>query len=971
MLFMRVFLNSRFWLGALCLGGGISLRAADLPPDKSAVIPAEAQRQVVLLRPKETSAAVPKHALPQGYSLEVVANAPLVRHPLMGCVDDRGRLFIGDAVGVNWDKAQLEKNPPNRVLMLEDLDGDGQYDKSSVFADKMTFPQGAAWLNGSLYVCSPPGLWRLQDKDGDGVAEVREMIVGGFDYTGNAADVHGPKVHPNGRLYWCHGRKGHKVLDQKGEIIHEGKASGIWSCLPDGSDVRWHSLGCADNPTGLAITPQGEVLGTCNLYYSQPRGDTLMHWLLGGVYERADQMQVIAGLPRTLEKMPVVHDFGHVAVSGCAFGNANEGVLPLYVTHFNTQRLVRMNLTPEDASFKVSEDEFLKIEDADVHLTDVVVDHDGSLLVLNTGGWFRIGCPSSLMAKPDMLGSVYRIRGPGLTNDVSKEKLGWKPAHELKSCAEMIAQLRSKEPRAQLQALTAVAWQTERDAESLDKDPQADDLRAVLMQMMAEKLEPVLEHALLYAVRNFHWIDLEAVSEAKEPILIRRLLLTVDAQPEDSAKYNLNMGIAARHLDSADGELSSTAMRLVTAHADADEWVTSGLKKWLGEKEVSQTRLRALEGYTRVLLGKPETLGLITEMLAHDNLAVREAALRVLAGQPVAKVDAAWLPRLKPVGKVEPLLLNALKRLKNHPFDAELQTLAADMSQPLSLRLKALDAMKGSRMKPETVTLLREVLMDAGASSAARIQAAAMLGGAALSDADLKLLAPALARVGPVEMKELLAQIQRTKDVEVARLLAVELAKNPALISEQESLYRTVFSNHPPEILEEIVLPAHRKGEQLMDAKKRSLGNLAERVKKEGRAEKGKLNFEQGKGTCMACHQVGKVGRALGPDLSKIGSIRTERDLLESILFPSNTLARDYEAHVIEMRDGQSIMGVIRSHSAEGLLLLDIAGQERTVPHDQMVSDIVLKTSLMPMGLDATMSEQELLDLVAYLSVLR
>jgi hypothetical protein len=48
----------------------------------------------------------------------------------MGCLDDRGRLFLGDAVGVNWNKAQLEANPPNRVLMLEDTDGDGTFDKA-------------------------------------------------------------------------------------------------------------------------------------------------------------------------------------------------------------------------------------------------------------------------------------------------------------------------------------------------------------------------------------------------------------------------------------------------------------------------------------------------------------------------------------------------------------------------------------------------------------------------------------------------------------------------------------------------------------------------------------------------------------------------------------------------------------------------------------------------------------------------
>ncbi len=334
---------------------------------------------------------------------------------MMACLDDRGRLFVCDAVGANWNKKQLEENPPNRVLMLEDTDGDGIYDKSTVFADHMTFPQGACWLNGSLYVCSPPGLWKLTDTKGTGVADHREQIVTGFDYTGNAADVHGPWLHPNGRLYWCHGRKGHRVVGKDGKVVHEGLASGIWSCKPDGSDVQWHSLGCGDNPVKVDFTPEGEIIGVQNLYYSAPRGDAIVHWLYGGVYERADQMKAIAGLPRTLEHMPVMYNFGHVAVGGCCFwpgySASMSPSLQLMVAHFNTQRVVRMELAPDGVTYKATENEFLKLHDPDVHLTDVIVDHrDGSLLVMNTGGWFRIGCPASLMAKPDIMGAIYRVK---------------------------------------------------------------------------------------------------------------------------------------------------------------------------------------------------------------------------------------------------------------------------------------------------------------------------------------------------------------------------------------------------------------------------------------------------------------------------------------------------------------------------------------------------------------------------------
>src|ERR1051325_3265704 len=366
---------------------------------------------------EKPTASVPTMELPDGLVAEMAAPPALARHPIMASLGPPGQLFVGDSSGTNLNKAGLEKALPHRILLLTDTNADGIYDRASVFADKMTFPQGGVWLNGSFYVASPPGIWKLTDSDGDGVADQREMIAGGFEYTGNAADVHGPFLHPTGRLYWCHGRKGHEVKQKDGTPVHAGLASGVWSCRPDGSDVRWHALACSDNPTEIDFTPEGEIIGTVNLFYSNPRGDTIMHWLHGGVYPREDQLKAIVGLPRTLDVMPVVHNFGHVAVSGCAFyhsGALNPGWRGnLFVVHFNTQRVTRMEVTPDGATYKVAEREFLKLRNPDAHLTDVLEDRDGSLLVVDTGGWFRIGCPSSLMAKPDIAGGIYRIRPKG------------------------------------------------------------------------------------------------------------------------------------------------------------------------------------------------------------------------------------------------------------------------------------------------------------------------------------------------------------------------------------------------------------------------------------------------------------------------------------------------------------------------------------------------------------------------------
>lgn len=975
---------------------GLPLAAADLPADKSTEIPSSGKRPVVVVAGKAVR-PLPQHDLPPGYTLELAAAAPLVTHPIMGCLDDRGRLFVGDAVGVNWNKKQLEENPPNRVLMLEDTDHDGAFDKSTVFADKMTFPQGACWLNGSLYVCSPPGLWKLTDTNNDGMADEREMIVGGFEYTGNAADVHGPFLHPtNGRLYWCHGRKGHKVVQKDGTLVDESMACGIWSCRPDGGDVAWHSLGCGDNPVEVDFTPEGDIIGVQNLYYSQPRGDTIIHWLYGGVYERADQLKAIAHLPRTLEAMPVMYNFGHVAVSGCAFWRAwpsARNTQQFMVTHFNTQRLVRMELTPEGSTYKAVENEFLKMHNPDIHLTDVMEDpRDGSLLVLDTGGWFRIGCPASLMAKSDLLGAVYRVvpaqrapvevktsagtetgaGGEGLALMRSGDSDSRRRAGEA-TAKKAVALMQSGDPFQQRRGCDLVAALTLEDCGWIAMNEGAyDGMSDALWDLMELPLPPAVEHAVMNAYFRRGY-DLK--NQAATPLLLRRILR---AQANHRGGYDkgpdfYTSNVALVRVGDEDRELARTALQVVMEDPGADKYA---MVLWDAFQESPQESiLAAMEAFILKFADKPVTQKLITTMLGAEAVAARVAAVRGLAGQTAQVSNDAWLPPLDRM-LAEPsadlmLLLRAIKTLKTAHFDAALQAIANDTRRPLALRLKALDATREVKLTGETFALVKGVLADAASSSAAKIQAAGMLAGAPLQMAQVLELVPLFATVGPVELKALLPVVRKGKDVEIARALAAGLAKNPVIASQQESAYRTAFSDLPPEIFEGVILPAYNAAVVVTEAKKRQLSPLAEKVIASGDAANGEKHFNAGKGTCIACHKIGDTGRPIGPDLSHIGAIRTERDLLESILFPSNTLARDYEAHVIETSDGQQTLGVIKSHAAEGLVVLDIAGQEKTIPHQTIVGDTTLTTSLMPMGLDQTMSEAELLDLVAWLRSLR
>ena len=112
--------------------------------------------------------------LPEGFEIEQVAGPPLVNRPIVADFDEDGRLYVADSSGSNDPvKVQLEKKP-HRILRLEDTHGDGKFDKATVFADRMMFPEGVMWLDGSLYVGAPPSIWKLTDTDGDGVADKRE-----------------------------------------------------------------------------------------------------------------------------------------------------------------------------------------------------------------------------------------------------------------------------------------------------------------------------------------------------------------------------------------------------------------------------------------------------------------------------------------------------------------------------------------------------------------------------------------------------------------------------------------------------------------------------------------------------------------------------------------------------------------------------------------------------------------------------
>jgi len=355
--------------------------------------------------------------VPAGFTVELVAGPPAVNRPISVAFDEQGRLYATDSSGLS-DKADKQfAEKPHRIVRLTDRDGDGVYEQSTVFAEHMMFPQGAMFYEGSLYVGAPPHIWKLTDTDGDGVSDRREAWYDGKTLTGCANDLHGPYLGPDGWFYWTKGAFAEQRLTLGNGKAFVTRAAHIFRSRPDGTGLEPVLTGGMDNPVGLTFTASGERIlsGTFFQIGTAGQRDGLIHSVYGGVYGKENT--ATAGHPRTGDLMPIMTHMGAAAPSGSltylspTFGADYTG--NLFVCYFNLRKISRHELVSDGATFRTKDTDFITSDSQDFHPTDVLEDADGSLLVVDTGGWYKICCPTSQLAKPDVLGGIYRIRKTG------------------------------------------------------------------------------------------------------------------------------------------------------------------------------------------------------------------------------------------------------------------------------------------------------------------------------------------------------------------------------------------------------------------------------------------------------------------------------------------------------------------------------------------------------------------------------
>jgi putative membrane-bound dehydrogenase-like protein len=999
--------------------------------------------------------------LPDDFTIELVAGPPLVNRPITGTFDEQGRLYVSDSSGSNDPVKKQLAERPHRILRLEDTDGDGRFDRHTVFADKMMFPEGTMWLDGSLYVSAPPTIWKLTDTNGDGVADRREEWLT-RTLTGCANDLHGPYAGPDGWIYWCKGAFARQSYQLPGHDPVASRAARIFRARRDGTGLEPVMTGGMDNPVDVVFTPGGERIFTTTflVHPSEGQRDGLIHAIYGGVYGK--DHDVINDQPRTGDLMPPLVHLGPAAPCGLvryestSFGPGYRD--NLFACCFNMRKITRHVLTAAGATFRAATTDFLVSNNLDFHPTDILEDADGSLIVIDTGGWYKLCCPTSQLWKPDILGAIYRIRRKGMPkiDDPRGAKLKWEGA-SLASLAERLGDARpaarhraieqlaergpqavpilvlasgvsdaevrrnalwtlvridGPEARAAVRAGLSDADETVRQVAShcvsvrRDRDAASQLVKLLITgsahnqrvaaealgrlgdksavtplldasgRLSTTALDRILEHSLIYALIEIADPAASRAGMASSHSETRRAsLIALDQMPGGE----LDPKSIAALLSSPDPLLKQTASWLIGRHRDWGEALAGTLRDRLYAVKQNPAEQSELERHLAQFASGVAVQALLANALADSNLSAagRHVVLDAMRAAGLKQLPPGWVAALLPLLKRSDFALagDVVAIFRATPAGEDdsakvaraLLELASVPKLPNDVRLQALAAVPGGlrQVDSQTFAFLRANL-DTELPVPTRAAAAGVLSIARLAPSQLAELTDSLKSAGPLEIDRLLSAYEKCADEKIGLKLIAALKSSPTLSALRVDSVQRRIAKQPASV--------QARAEELyrlinvdIAKQRQQITDLLPLVRK-GDVRRGQLVFAQAKAACVACHQFGYKGGHIGPDLTNIGKIRAERDLLEAILFPSASFVRSFEPIQIVTKSGKVHNGLVRTDAPDEIVLVTSATETVRVPRDQIEEMRPGTVSVMPAGLDKQLTPQDLADLVAFLS---
>jgi quinoprotein glucose dehydrogenase len=290
-----------------------------LPADEPGLQKAAPYSPAIALASNEGLLAIKRMQLSEGLNVDLVAAEPMLANPVSFCIDERGRFYVAETFRVDagvtdtrhhmyWldddlacrtvedrvamyrkhlgKKAEDYGKEHDRVRFIEDRDGDGKADRSTVFADGFNgiadgIGAGVLARGRQVWYTCIPHLWLLADRDGDGKADRRQSLHSGYGvhvaFYGH--DLHGLRFGPDGKLYFSIGDRGFNVKTEQRMLAYPDTGA-VLRCNPDGSDLEVFATGLR-NPQELAFDQFGNLF-TCDNNSDSGDKARVVHVVEGG-----------------------------------------------------------------------------------------------------------------------------------------------------------------------------------------------------------------------------------------------------------------------------------------------------------------------------------------------------------------------------------------------------------------------------------------------------------------------------------------------------------------------------------------------------------------------------------------------------------------------------------------------------------------------------------------------------------------
>jgi putative heme-binding domain-containing protein len=925
--------------------------------------------------------------------------------------DPAGRMYV--TVTTTYPHVFPGDLPNDKIILLEDTDGDGQADKSTVFADGLNIPTGIEWGDGGVYVGQNTEILFLKDTDGDNKADQREVVLGGFGNGDSHQTINSFIWSPGGELYFGHGDGCESRVETPWGASNLFNA-GFYHFRPRRLQLVPFLEGHMGpgNPWGVAFDEWGQIFNV--------DGAGGVNWLSPGQVSTTH-----------------VRKFSKIGEPGgyCGIGYLDGRHLPesmrgdFVVGDFKANRIKRFSVEDRGSGFSLDwKEPILQSRHRNFRPVDVKMGPDGAIYVVD---WYNpITCHQD-----DAYRDPTRDKAHGRIWRVSSKAEPMQPPNlQAASIDDVLDALKSPEHWTRYQAKRAltvrdsavVATALNEWVRLLDpKEPQYEHrlYEALGAYATIEVVEPNLLVRLLraqnpraraYATRIVgRWHDrlnqpLDLLAERiadKHPQVRMEAVVACSAIP--SAR---SMSVAARVVDQPSDEWIDYAFKQ-TVHGLKAWWMPAFKRGDLPFERPSHLAAVLNEAGGRDALDSLKKLVDSNDLTAESKTSAIAAILAVggaeelqaygldpnrftRSGEYDARSHAALLRRLVEVAQfrdVQPsgdlaASLNPLIENPNPELQANALTLAGiwrvdktldnmlsaarNESLAANVRAAAFQAMVEMEL-PESGKVLASYATTPNPTAvrSAAIQsltavdmaAAASQAAALFAAEDLKTLEAA---------PTLIAFLNRSGGAEA---LAAALKTKGLKPASAKELLRSLFSTgRSDQVLLGAINQALGTSAQPPAYSAEYVKQLVSDASKQGESQRGAVLFKSM--ACNSCHKVSGAGGIVGPDLTAIGTTLAPDRIVEELLWPNRQIKEGFSVLQVITNDGKIHQGYERktreSQESGDLVIQDPTTNKLVTIKKEQIEEKRVASSPMPTGLTALLSRPQLVDLIQYLSEL-